>query len=104
MLDINKEAKEYDAKTEYSKYGIEDAFIAGFNSKSKQIEIIQKQIDLLNSLDSKLQSKIESLIYMASEKYSDLEYFTIKISGIRLAKEEIRRNLKYLELELKEYE
>jgi hypothetical protein len=47
MIDINKEAKEYDAKTEYSKYAIEYAFIAGHNSKATQAKVIQGQIDVL---------------------------------------------------------
>jgi hypothetical protein len=103
MIDINKEAEEY-AKEGCWEGVRKLSFIAGHNSKATQSKIIQAQIDMLNSLDSKLQSKIESLIYMASEKNSDTEYFTIKISGIKLIKEEIRRDLKELQQQLKQLE
>jgi hypothetical protein len=114
MIDINKEAEEYannweeitgldpenTSPLECSKID----FIAGHNSKGAQAKVLQGQIDLLISLDSKLQSKIEFLKNMTSEKEDDSEYFTLKISGVRLTKEEIRRDLKELQQQLKELE
>jgi len=111
MIDVNKEAEEYAKDLIESKSvqphestWVSSIFISGHNSKATQAKVIQGQIDLLNSLDSKLQSKIQSLICMACEKNSDAEYFTIKISGIRLSKEEIRRDLKELQQQLKQLE
>lgn len=44
---LEKEAREYNAKTEYSKYSIEKAFIAGANSKYVQLEKMKGQYFLL---------------------------------------------------------
>jgi chromosome segregation ATPase len=114
MIDINKEAEKLYPYTE--KTGLvytendrllymREAHINAVNkSKATQAKVLQAQIDLLNSLGSKLQGKVEHLKNMASESQEDGEYFTLKISGLRLAKEEIRGDLKELQQQLKELE
>ena len=89
-------------------------FIAGATSDAakqywyKQFEKqkLEFAIEQLNKLDTVLQSKIETLKNMANESndFDNSEYFTIKIAGIKLAKEEIRRDIKEFEQKLKEYE
>jgi prefoldin subunit 5 len=110
MIDINKEAEKYgfDKNGILSEQG--QALIAGHNSKATQAKVIQGQIDLLNSLDGKLQAKIELIKTMISEQNEagvSIDYssrLNEKISGVRLAKEEIRRDLKELQQQLKELE
>jgi hypothetical protein len=45
MIDINKEAEEYATNNKTYSEQSEIDFIAGFNSKSKQIELIRARID-----------------------------------------------------------
>jgi hypothetical protein len=67
-------------------------------------ETIEAQIDILNILDTTLQSKIGHLSDLVTEYLSfdnQLEASRLlgKIEGIRMAKEEIRRSMKDLESE-----
>ena len=79
-------------------------FIAGATSKWVEKQKLKFTIEQLNKLDSVLQSKIEMLNRLLDDsKDSDnREYFRTKISGVRLAKEEIRRDIKELEQKLSE--
>lgn len=76
-----------------------EGFIAGATSKYVEKQKLEFAIEQLNKLDTVLQSKIETLKNMANESndFDNSEYFTIKIAGIKLAKEEIRRDIKELE-------
>lgn len=123
MIDLNQEAEKYtnivwgNYKNDVFKHNdiitdktlsditIKD-FISGANSKYVQTKIIQAQIDILNSLDTKLQSKIEILTNMQKEHIGKMKegHLVSKKSGLRLAKEEIRRDLKELEQQLKQLE
>jgi predicted nuclease with TOPRIM domain len=72
---------------------------AGVKSKFVEKRILQAQIDMLNSLDSKLQAKYEIL----KSVIHSIDYtskINEKISGLRIAKEEIRIDLKELEKKL----
>jgi hypothetical protein len=75
-------------------------------SKHVQAKIIQAQIDVLNSLDSKLQAKYEILTNIQQEYIGKMKegQLASKKSGLRLAKEEIRRDLKELQQQLKQLE
>lgn len=81
-----------------------EGFIAGATSKFVERQKLKFAIEQLNKLDSVLQSKIEMLNRLLDDsKDSDnREYFRTKISGVRLAKEEIRRDIKELEIKLSE--
>ena len=87
-----------------SQWGYERGFIAGATSKYVERQKLEFAIEQLNKLDSVLQSKIEMLNRLLDDsKDSDnREYFRTKISGVRLAKEEIRRDIKELEQKLSE--
>jgi hypothetical protein len=113
MIDINKEAEAYLDRTYSLSYEITTwqklhikSFIAGHNSKATKVKVIQGQIDLLNFLDSKLQAKYEILTNMQQEYIGKMKegQLASKKSGLRLAKEEIRRDLKVLQQQLKELE
>lgn len=79
-------------------------FITGATSKYVEKQKLQFAIEQLNKLDTELQSKIEKL-YKLFDGFKDSdnkEYFRIKISGVRLSKIEIRRDIKQLEQKLSE--
>ena len=120
MIDLNKEAEEHAKKIVESKKHLDldldteiwisgasfCSFQEGANSKYVQAKIIQAQIDLLNSLNSKLQAKYEILTNMQQEYIGKMKegQLASKKSGLRLAKEEIRRDLKELQQQLKQLE
>jgi seryl-tRNA synthetase len=108
MIDLSKEAEEYATINKTYSEQSELDFIAGANSKYVQAKIIQAQIDALTKLDTELQSKVESLKAMAN-KLTGVDIpeefrFNMKASGVMLAKEEIRRDLKDLNEQLKQLE
>jgi hypothetical protein len=72
------------------------------HNSATQAEILQAQIEVLNSLDSRLQAKYEILTNMQQEFLGKVKegQLASKKSGLRLAKEEIRRDLKELQLQL----
>ena len=79
-------------------------FIAGATSKYVEKQKIEFAIEQLNILDTRLQAKISLLLDIRDESddFDNREYFTIKVAGIKLAKEEIRRDIKELEQKLSE--
>jgi hypothetical protein len=116
MIDINQEAEEY-AWKKPNPFSLKlpanelvlaskTDFIAGHNSKATQAKVIQGQIEMLNSLDGKLQAKYEILTNMQQEYIGKMKegQLASKKSGLRLAKEEIKRDLKELQQQLKELE
>lgn len=81
------------------------------NSKYVEQEKLKFAIEQLNVLNTNLQAKCETLKEMASsyikkdvQNFENHNFFMRKIEGVRLTKEEIRRNLKDLEQKLKELE
>ena len=76
-------------------------FIGGATSKYVEKQKLQFAIEQLNKLDSVLQAKVSLLLDMCDES-SDKEFYSRKISGIKLAKEEIRRDIIELEQKLSE--
>jgi hypothetical protein len=66
-------------------------------------KIIESQIEALNSLDSRLQEKAETLRKMSKEDNLDRRLLE-KSLGVGLAREEIRRDIKDLQERLKEIE
>lgn len=113
MIDLNKEAKNLADNESLFRDGLltlcnKKLFIkgaiAGANSKYVKQQILQAQIDVLNSLDTKLQSKYKILTNMQQECLGKMKegLLAYKKSGIRLAKEEIRRYLKEFQDELKQ--
>jgi hypothetical protein len=113
MKTIEQEAKEYaniplnrdiDSEERYFNDSVReyDSFIAGANSKWVQAEKVKAQIETLNILDTNLQVKVNTLTEMASQADTEnFNYLNSKIGGVRLVKEEIRRDLKELEQQLK---
>jgi len=79
------------------------AFVAGATSNFVEKQKLLFAIEQLNNLDTVLQQKISLLSDMSNES-SDKDFYERKISGIRLAKEEIRRDIRELEQNLKQYE
>jgi hypothetical protein len=65
MIDINKEAEEYgfEANDGLQSILLEEAFIAGHNSKSTQAKVIQSQIDLILHFKDTFQFSIASSIW-----------------------------------------
>jgi hypothetical protein len=82
----------------------QEGFIVGATSTYVEKQKLEFAIEQLNKLDSSLQAKIETLKNMAdkSDDFDNAEYFTIKIAGIKLTKEEIRRDIKELQQQLSE--
>lgn len=79
-------------------------FIAGATSKYVEKQKLEFAIEQLNKLDSVLQSKYEILSNMQQEVLGKMKEGQLesKKSGLRLAKEEIRRDIKELEQKLSE--
>lgn len=76
-----------------------ELYIRTVNSDFVKEQILIENIELLNKLDTILQIKIERLKEMASQ--SDIEnfnYLNSKISGVKLAQEEIRRDIQKFEI------
>lgn len=69
MKSLEKEATEYDAQTEWSKYEIEKAFIAGANSDYVKRKIIENQIEVLNKIYSDNKTSDFN-----SSTFQDIEY------------------------------
>jgi hypothetical protein len=76
-------------------------YIAGATSKYVEKQKLEFAIKQLNKLDSVLQAKVSLHLDMRDES-SDKEFYDKKISGIRLAKEEIRREIRELKQKLSE--
>lgn len=95
--DIDTEERYFnDAVREY------DSFIAGANSKYVQKLVIEKQIEVMTNLDTNLQTKIQTYSLMAQQVDSVAsDHFQSKITGVGIAKEEIRRDLIILKEQLK---
>lgn len=83
---------------------VRDAYIAGAKSNWVEKQKLQFAIEQLNKLDSVLQSKYEILSNMQQEYLGKMKegQLASKKSGLRLAKEEIRRDIKDLEQKLSE--
>lgn len=81
-------------------------FIAGATSKWVEKQKLEFAIEQLNKLDSVLQAKYEILSNMQQENLGKMKegQLASKKSGLRLAKEKIRRDIKEFEQKLKEYE
>jgi len=81
-----------------------EGFIAGATNKWVEKQKLEFAIEQLNKLDSVLQSKYEILSNMQQEFLGKRkeEQLASKKSGLRLAKEEIRRDIKELEQKLSE--
>lgn len=77
-------------------------FIAGATSKWVEKQKLQFAIEQLNKLDSVLQYKHEVLSNMQQKFLDEDGQLASKKSGLRLAKEEIRRDIKELEQQLSE--
>lgn len=75
--------------------------IIGLTSKWVEKQKLKFAIEQLNKLDTVLQVKISLLLDMCEES-SDKEFYNRKIEGIKLAKEEIRRDIRELEQKLLE--
>ena len=105
--ELELEAKEYAIGKSSSEVFIETHirdYIAGATSKYVEKQKIEFAIEQLNILDTRLQAKISLLLDIRDESddFDNREYFTIKVAGIKLAKEEIRRDIKELEQKLSE--
>jgi hypothetical protein len=117
--ELEKQAREFYWKRNPNIIVAEDSrpdmvigFVAGATSKFAEMQNIEFAIEQLNRLDSTVQGKLSHLVDMAN--YYGQRVFTqpqsseeastnysLKISGLRLAKEEIRREIKDLENKLK---
>jgi hypothetical protein len=86
MIDINKEAEEYGFKTNNGLQSVllEDAFIAGHNSKATQAKMIQAQIDVLKELE--------------------LSDYDVEYGELREYRNKIRRKVFELQQQLKQLE
>lgn len=80
----------------------EKTFMAGATSKHVEKQKLEFAIEQLNKLDSVLQAKYEILSNMQQEYLGKMKegQLASKKSGLRLAKEETRRNIKELEQQL----
>lgn len=85
---------------------LNQGFIAGATSKWVEKQKLEFAIEQLNKLDSVLQAKYEILSNMQQENLGKMKegQLASKKSGLRLAKEKIRRDIKEFEQKLKEYE
>ena len=81
---------------------VRDAYIAGAKSNWVEKQKLQFAIEQLNKLDSVLQYKHEVLSNMQQKFLDEDGQLASKKSGLRLAKEEIRRDIKELEQQLSE--
>ena len=71
---LQEEAEEYEALSEYSKYEIRDAFIAGATSKYVEQEKLKFAVELLNKIkEAEIYNKIR---YIES---SEIDYQIMKI-------------------------
>jgi allophanate hydrolase subunit 2 len=113
--EIKLEAEKYARRFEENEQGgyngeslsIEDrieieAFITGATSKHVEKQKLEFAIEQLNKLDSVLQANYEILSNMQQEYLGKMKegQLASKKSGLRLAKEETRRNIKELEQQL----
>jgi hypothetical protein len=78
--------------------------IIGLTSKYVEKQKLEFAIEQLNKLDSVLQSKIETLETVFGYYSDSKEYYRIRMSGVKLAKEEVRKDIKELEQQLKQYD
>ena len=80
-----------------------NGYIAGANSKWTERKKLQFTLEHLNKLDSIMQSKIEKLNTLKDDCDADnVNHYGSKIQGIKLTKEEIRKDIKKLEQILSE--
>lgn len=98
--ELEQEAVDWIINTSQHK-SVKNGFIAGATSKYVEKQKLEFAIEQLNKLDSVLQAKVSLLLDMCDES-SDKEFYSRKISGIKLTKEEIRRDIKELEQKLSE--
>jgi hypothetical protein len=66
---IDQAAKEYDAKAEYTKYVVEDAFIAGAKWQAERMYSEEEVIELLNKHEDYVNSEDNIFEYLTTKEW-----------------------------------
>ena len=99
MEDIEKEAIDFVNTNSFT--SVKQGFIAGCNSNNVKQQIIKGQIEILNVLATKFQSKYEHLRRMCIENSSNDGVLYNQIAGFKLAKDGLEKELSLLQQEFK---